>query len=133
MKVDGGNRLIRKLRELPKAQREHVAKAIERNTRQGVRVAKVLAPVKSGKTKSLIEARFADEGMTGIVEVVDPAAPRPLKDRQYSIEHGRKGGEHGTTEGAHFVRTTRQYLGKKHKASIARAVKKAAKEVAGNG
>lgn len=133
MRLEGTERLRRKLKQLPKATRKHVTRAVERNTKEGVRVAKVLAPELSGETKARITARFEEEGMVGIVEAIDPQAPRDEKDRQYSIEHGRDKGERGTTQGARYMAQTRSYMAKKAKASIKRAINKAAKEVAGNG
>lgn len=124
--------MARKMQKLPKEIRTDVVKSVKRNTDQGARVARILAPVLSGETKAKILARFAAGGMVGIVEAIDPNAPRPEKDRAYSIEHGRKKGTRGETEGAHHIRQTRSYMAKRAKRSIARAVRKAAKRVAGN-
>lgn len=131
MRITGGRRLRRQLSELPERTRDHITRAIQRNVRQGVRVAKVLAPVDSGQTKEDIEGFLpaTGGGLVGVVEVIASNAPRTEKDRAYSIEHGRKQGKHGTTEGAHHMRRTRQYLGKKFKASIKAAIRKAAREV----
>ncbi|MFG6535554.1 hypothetical protein ACGYK5_17150 [Sulfitobacter sp. 1A16787] len=120
------------MRKLPVEVRADVVKAIERNTKQGVRVARVLAPDVSGRTKREIMARFTAGGMVGIVEAIDPQAPREEKDRAYSIEHGRKKGDRGTTEGTEHMHTTRSYMAERAKKSVARAVRKAAKRVAGN-
>lgn len=128
MTIEHPGRLGRKLQALKGKARGHVTRAIARNTREGARVAKVLAPNVTGETREGITTRFTDEGMTGIVEVIDPKAPRAEKDRAYSIEHGRKEGDHGTTEGYEFVRRTRQFLGTKHKRSIKAAINRAAKE-----
>ncbi|MBY6138529.1 hypothetical protein KUV26_03695 [Leisingera daeponensis] len=132
MKVES-TRLIRQLEKLPDAQRKHVTGAIQKSTEEGARVARVLAPDVTGETREQITTQYHDGGMVGEVVVIASDAPRAEKDRAYSIEHGRKRGDRGTTEGSHHVHRTRQYLGKKHRNRIKRAVKKAAKEVAGNG
>lgn len=130
MRIEGGKKLRHQLKSLKGKARDHVVRAIARNTKEGVRVAKVLAPERTGQTKRDITARFYDGGMTGVVQAIDPDADRPAKDRAYSIEHGRKKGEHGTTAGAHHMHRTRQFLAKKHKRSIKSAVNRAAKEAA---
>lgn len=133
MKMTGGPRLRRQLSQLKTSERKHVTKAIRTSTEEGVRVAKVLAPERSGQTKREIVADYKDEGMTGIVVAIDSSAPRAEKDRAYSIEHGRKKGNRGRTEGAHYIHRTRQYLGKKLKNRVKRAINKAAKEAARRG
>ncbi|QBR35406.1 hypothetical protein ETW23_03880 [Leisingera sp. NJS201] len=132
MKTDAA-KLIKKLKQLPGAQRKHITSAIQKSTEEGARVARVLAPEVTGETRDGITTEYRDDGMTGEVVVIASDAPREEKDRAYSIEHGRKKGGRGTTEGFHHVHRTRQFLGKKHRNRIKRAVKKAAKEVAGNG
>lgn len=133
MKYADGRKLRRQLKSLKGATRKHVTDAIEKSTHEGVRVAKVLAPDVSGETKQEIRAEFKDQGMVGEVVAIDSDASRGDKDRAYSIEHGRKVGVHGTTEGSHHIHRTRQYLGKKHKNRIRRAIRKAAKEVVTHG
>lgn len=133
MKVEGHDRLIRKLAALPDAQRDHIRKAIATSTEEGARVARVLSPDVTGKTRGQITTEYHDNGMVGEVVVIASDASRREKDRAYSIEHGRKKGGQGTTEGSHHVRRTRQYLAKKFRSRISRAVRKAAKEVANRG
>ncbi|MCG7626051.1 hypothetical protein [Epibacterium sp. Ofav1-8] len=133
MKVEGHKKLIRKLSALPDAQRGHVRKAIATSTEEGARVARVLAPNTTGETRDEITTEYHDNGMMGEVVVIASDAPQADKDRAYSIEHGRKKGDRGTTEGSHHVQRTRQYLGKKFRNRISRAVRKAAKEVASRG
>lgn len=128
MKVDA-KKLLRQMDDLPDAQRAHLRKAIRQNVDEGARVAKTLAPNVTGETRDRITTEFAPDGLSGVVVVIDSDAPRPEKDRAYSIEHGRKQGDHGTTEGHHFVWATRQYLAKKFKGRISRAINKAVKEV----
>lgn len=129
MKVAGAKKLMRQLGQLPEVQRAHVVKAIAKSTAEGARVARTLAPDETGETRADITEEFRNGGMTGEVVVIATGASQADKDRAYSIEHGRKKGGRGTTEGYHFVQRTRQYLGKKHRARIKRAIKKAAKEV----
>ena len=72
-----------------------------------------------------------DDG--GEVVVIDSGASKAEKDRAYSIEHGRKRGDRGTTEGFHYVQRTKQFLRKKWAGRIKRAMNKAAKEAARHG
>lgn len=130
MRLQGAGRLRRKLSDLKGTERAHVTKAVRRNTEAGVRTAKVLAPNTTGRTRSEIKARYREGGLVGIVEAIDPGAPRKEKDRAYSIEHGRKRGLHGTTAGYHHMHRTRQFLGKRWKSSLKRAMNKAIKEAA---
>jgi hypothetical protein len=125
--------LIRQLRALPEVQRKHVAKAIRLNTEEGARVARTLAPNVTGQTRDSITAKISADGMRGEVVVIPSDAPRKNKDRAYSIEYGRKAGKRGQTVGYNYVWRTRQYLSKKFRGRIRRAVNKAAKEVAGRG
>lgn len=133
MKVTGSKKLIRQLGDLPEATRGQLVKAIAKSTEEGARVARVLAPDTTGETRDGITTEYRDGGLTGEVVVVASDAPRAEKDRAYSIEHGRKKGSRGTTEGYHHVRRTRQYLGKKWQGRIKRAVNKAVKEVSRSG
>lgn len=133
MRLEGAARLKRKLKKLPANVRAEVRPVVARQTQQGARVARILAPDLSGETRQKITPRFADEGMVGIVEAIDPQAPRAEKDRQYAIEHGRKKGQRGTTEGKKFMRQTRSYMAKKANAAIKRAISKAIKKAAQHG
>lgn len=132
MKVDA-RRLIRALSDLPEAQKKHVRKAVRKNTEEGARVVSRLAPNVTGRTRAEIGTKFHDDGMTGEIVVVDSDAPRKDKDRAYSIEHGRSGGPRGPMAGFHHVRSTKVYLGKRWKGRVARAIRRAVKEVSGNG
>lgn len=132
MKVQSA-KLIRQLKKLPDVQRGYVQKAIATSTEEGARVAKTLAPNVTGETRDEITTEYSEGGMVGTVVVIASDAPREEKDRAYSIEHGRKNGDRGTTAGSHHVHRTRQYLGKKHRARIKRAVNKAAREVTNGG
>lgn len=133
MKIERAGIAARKLRALPMAIRADVAKAIEAGTEEGARIARTLAPNQTGRTRAEIHTEYRDGGMVGEVVVIDSGAPRAEKDRAYSIEHGRKAGAHGTTEGYHFVKMTRAYMAKKNRARVKRAINKAVKRVSGNG
>lgn len=129
MKILGAKKAAQKLRALPDKQRDHVVRAIRRNAEQGAKVARTLAPNVTGETRARITTAYYDEGMVGEVVAIDSDAPRPEKDKVYSIHYGRKRGERGTTTGYLYMTRTRQYLGKRFRNSIKRAVKKAAREV----
>lgn len=130
MKVLGAKKLGRQLQELPEAQKDHIGRAIRLNVAEGARIAKTLAPVRDGDTRDNITTEFSADGLEGTVLVIESDAPRAEKDKAYSVEHGRKSGDRGTTEGAHYMWNTRKYLAKKFKGRISRALKRAAKEVA---
>lgn len=129
MKVTGHKKLARQLGSLPAATRANVAKAIAKSTEEGARVARTLAPSTTNETRDAITTEYSNHGLTGVVVVVASDTSREEKDKRYSIEHGRKKGDRGTTEGYHFVHRTRQYLGKKNRARIKRAIRKAVREV----
>jgi len=129
MKITGAKKLARQLGDLPDASRAHIQKAIRLNVEEGARVARTLAPVLSGETRDQITTEFALDGMSGTVLIIDNDAAQADKDRAYAIEHGRKAGDRGTTQGAHYAWRTRAYLAKKFKNRIARAIRRAAREV----
>lgn len=133
MRIEGGDKLRRQLRALKGTARKHVVKAIRTGTEEGARIAKVLAPDVTGETRDRITTEYKDEGMHGEVVVIATNTPRHIKDKYYSIEHGRKEGDHGTTEGVHFVHRTRSYLAKKNRNRMRRALRLAVKEAAGRG
>lgn len=129
MKVDA-KKLIRQMAKLPSAQRAHIIKAVGKSAEEGASVARTLAPDTTGETRDDITTIYREGGMVAEVVVIDSDAPQDDKNRAYSIEHGRKKGAYGTTEGYHHVHRTRQYLSKRFKGRIRRAINKAAKEVA---
>jgi hypothetical protein len=129
MKVDS-KKLIRQMRKLPDVSRAHIIKAVAKSVEEGASVARTLAPDTTGETRDAITTVYREGGMVAEIVVIDSDAPQVDKNRAYSIEHGRKKGDRGTTEGYHHVHRTRQYLGKRFKGRIRRAINKAAKEVA---
>lgn len=129
MRVEGDKKLIRQLKDLPEASKRNIRKAIKRNAQAGERVALTLAPDVTHETKGNIHVEYARDGMGAEISAIRSDAPREDKDRAYSIEWGRKAGNRGVTEGYSFMWRTRQFLGKRFKNSIRRAIRKAAKEV----
>ncbi|MFG6550298.1 hypothetical protein ACGYLV_14655 [Sulfitobacter sp. M21595] len=129
MKMTGDKKLMRQLKALPENARSHLATAMRRNIEEGEKIANVLAPDVTHETRGNIYSELKDDGLTGIVYAIPSDAPQEDKDRAYSIEHGRKKGNRGTTEGHKYMWQTRQYLQKKFRGRMRRAVKKAVKEV----
>lgn len=126
MKVEG-KKLLAQLGKLPDAQRAEMVKVIAKNTHEAAQVTRTLAPSQSGKTRDDIAVTFRDGGLTGEVVVIASDASKADKDRAYSIEHGRKKGDRGSTEGYHHVYQARKYLGKKFAGRVRRALNKAVK------
>ncbi len=129
MKLTGDKKLMRQLKALPENARSHLTTAMRRNIEEGEKIANVLAPDVTHETRGNIYSELKDDGLTGIVYAIPSDAPQEDKDRAYSIEHGRKAGNRGTTEGHKYMWQTRQYLQKKFRGRMRRAVKKAVKEV----
>jgi hypothetical protein len=119
---------MRKLKALPPRARGHIGTAMRRNVEEGERVATTLAPDATHETRGLIHGELRDDGLTGIILAIPNGAPQEDKDRQYSIEHGRKRGNRGTTPAFKYMWQTRLYLAKKFRGRIRRAVRKAIKD-----
>lgn len=128
MKVES-KKLLSQMRRLPDEQRAQLRKVIAKNTHEAAQVTRTLAPDVSGETRDNITVEFRDGGMTGEVVVIASDAPRAEKDRAYSIEHGRKAGDHGTTEGYHHVHQARQFTAKKFSGRVRRALNKAVRSL----
>ena len=86
MKFTGGKRLARKLSQLPEASRNNLRKTIQRNTEEGARVARALAPMREGETKADIHTLYDLDGMKGSVEAAQP--DRESQIRAKAIEFG---------------------------------------------
>lgn len=123
MRISGHKQLNKKLKKLPVATRAHMVKSIERNVKEGVKVARTLVPEDTGEHKGWIHAKFDDEGLTGSVEAAPPEKEAQIASR--ALEFGRKESGKGARP---YMMPTQAYLAKKHKNSIKRAVKKAARE-----
>jgi hypothetical protein len=126
LKVEG-KKLLGQMARLSTAQRAEMVKVISKNTHEAAQVTRMLAPSQSNKTREDITTVFRDGGLTGEVVVIASDASKADKDRAYSIEHGRKAGDKGTTEGYHHVYQARKYLGKKFAGRVRRAIKKTIK------
>ena len=126
MKIHGGHRLAKQLRNMPKTIEAHVVKAIKRNTEQAARTARSLVPVKSGELKAWIFTKYDDNGLTGSVE----AAP-PTKDAQKkakAVEFGREKGNRGKTAAQPYIRLAQRMQRKKFQTSIKSAVRRGMKD-----
>lgn len=128
MKVES-KKLLAQMGRLPEAERAAIRKVIAKSTHEAAQVARTLAPDQSGETREKITTVFRDGGLTGEVVVIASDAPKAEKDRAYSIEHGRKAGKRGVTEGYHHVYQTRKYLGKKFAGRVRRALNKAVRKL----
>ena len=126
MKIHGGNRLAKQIRNMPKTIQVHVVKAIKRNTEQAARTARSLVPVKSGELKAWIFTKYDDNGLTGSVE----AAP-PTKDAQKkakAVEFGREKGNRGKTAAQPYIRLAQKMQRKKFQTGIKSAVRRGMKD-----
>lgn len=132
MKVEGAPRLMRQLRALPVAQRKHVSDAIAKSGKEGARLAARLAPEVEGDLKESIRVKTAPDGMSA--KIIAGEATKRGQIKAHTVEGGR-GAETrgGYMAAAHYLGTARKYLAKRHKSRIARAIRKAAKEVAARG
>ena len=124
--LTGDKALIRKLSQLQPKTRAMLQRTIQRNTEEGARVARALAPAKTGETKADIFTQYSLDGMKGSVEAAQPTKEAQIRAK--AIEFGRKSGIRGTTAPQPYIRPTQEFLGKKFGRSIRRAVKKAARE-----
>lgn len=132
MKIENTGRIQRKLKALPDEIRLDVTKELSNQTHRGARVATTLAPDVTHETRGNIHPVISDDGMRGEIVAIRSDAPREDKDRAYSIEHGRKKGQRGTTAGYHYMKRTRQYLRKRWRDAMLRVVRKAARRAMKN-
>jgi hypothetical protein len=124
MRVTGGKKLGKQLRDLPDDVRAEVDKAIRRNTEAGARLARQLVPVDSGELKGWIFTKYdQQDGLRGSVEAAPPTKEAQIKAR--SVEFGRSKGDRGTTNPAPYMRLMQNHLGKRFKNSIRAAIRKA--------
>jgi hypothetical protein len=132
LRIEGAESLIRKLKALPKAQRDKIARAQLRSANEAKRVLQVMIPRKSGELADSVEVVVEDGGLRVAVEVGEDN--RDSKIQAYTLEGGRDAGTRGGhMEAQPYAQPTRQYLGKKHKARLKRAVRQAIKETGQNG
>jgi hypothetical protein len=132
MKVADSKKLIRQMRQLPAAQRRHIAAMQIKSAQEGVRVAKILVPRADGDLAETINYYVKDDGLTVIIKAGELTKDGQIKAN--TVEGGRDAGTRGGAMAAQpFIGPTRSYLAKKHKARLSRAINKAAKEVVGGG
>lgn len=124
MRVTGGKKLGKQLRDLPDDVRAEVDKAIRRNTEAGARLARQLVPVESGELKGWIHTKYdQQDGLRGSVEAAPPTKEAQIKAR--SVEFGRSKGDRGSTSPAPYMRIMQKHLGKRFRNSIRAAIRKA--------
>ncbi len=129
-------------KKLPRKQRKNIGNAIRKSVREGVRLARVMAPVDEGDLKRGIHAKFEIEENAFVGSVEAAPARRDPQVKALSVEFGRTYSsgkkrqamshvfkQTGTTDEFPFIRRTQKILGKKHRARVTRAMNKAAKEL----
>lgn len=122
-------KLKRTMKAVPLEVQSEVRRAVVKNLSEGVKVAKTLAPDVSGETKADIFAKYDADGLGGSIE----AAPSDKESqiRSKAIEFGRKQGDRGTTDPQPYIRPTQNYLEKRFKGRISRAIRKGVKAAGG--
>lgn len=141
MKVEAKG-LQNAFKKLPRKQRKYIGDAIRKSVHEGVRLARVMAPVDTGELKRGIHAKFDIEENAFVGSVEAAPARREPQVKALSVEFGRtyssgkkrQQSSHvfkqtGTTDEVPFMRRTQKILGKKHRARVKRAMNKAAKEL----
>lgn len=126
MRITGDKKLRAQLAALPVKAQHRVAQAIKRNTEEGARVARALAPVREGYTKGDIFTQYEPDGMRASVEAAGPTRDEQIRAR--SIEHGRKNGERGQTAPQPYIQPAQAFVGRKFGRSIKNAVRRALKD-----
>ena len=141
--------------KLPKAQRKRIGDAIRKSVFEGVRLARVQAPVDTGALQRGIHAKFqvTPNAFVGSVEAAPPDKASQIKalavefGRSYPPKRSRRSGaktmkssrkliftsagsrDTGETQPVPFMRRTQQILGAKHANRVRYAMRKAAQEV----
>jgi hypothetical protein len=132
MKIQGDKALIRKLRDLPRAQRDNIRAVQAKNGAEGVRVAKTLVAKATGGQASTIKFELSDDGM--VCEIVAGGDTKRGRIQANTLEGGRDANAQGGAMAAQpFIGPTRSYLAKKFKGRIQRAIRAAIKEVGARG
>ena len=127
--ITGMKQLKRTMKAMPREVKNEVRLAVGKNLTEGVKIAKVLAPDVTGETKAGIFAKFDIDGLGGSIEAAqdDKASQIEVKAKEF----GRKNGDRGTTTPQPFIRPTQEYLGKRFRGRIARAINKGMKAASG--
>jgi len=142
MRLLGGKKLARQIRDLPDSVRAELTVSINRQVSKGVRIAKVLAPVDTGELKAGIhgEVKVTKNGIYGIINAASADKDAQIKAR--AVEFGRTnarssagtrlnaGAATGSTGAQPYIRPTQAYLAKTYKAAIKRSIKKAVRSAA---
>lgn len=131
MMLTGHEKLIRQMKAIPQEVRDKVSAAIKKSTEETANVARTLAPVQTGETKSMIFTKYAEDGMSASVEAAPDTKEAQKKTR--AIEFGRRKGNRGTTEPHPYIRRAQAYTAKKFKDSVKRAMTKALKDATNGG
>lgn len=125
MKLFGADKLVKQMRAVPAEVRVAVSAAVKKGTEETANIARTLAPVSTGETKSMIFTKYSDDGMSASVEAAPETKDEQIKTR--AIEFGRRKGNKGTTQAHSYIRRAQAYTAKKFKASVKRAMNKALK------
>ena len=126
MKVEGAQKLIKQLSDMPKAVERNLVKSIRLNTEQAAKNARRLVPVKSGELKGWIHTVYEADGLTSSVEAAPPN--KEAQTKANAVEFGRKKGQRGTTSAQPYIRLAQKLQWKKFKTSIKSAVRRGMKE-----
>ncbi len=125
----GMKKLKRTMQKAPAAVRAEARKAVVKSVNEGVALAKTLAPDVTGVTKANIRAKYDADFLAGSVEAA--AAEKQEQVRAKAIEFGRKKGEKGTTDPHPYIQPTQEYLGKRFKNRVSRAIRKGVRSAGG--
>jgi len=143
MRVEGGKRLSRQLKNLPVEVRSEVSKTIRRNTEAGARLARRLVPFDTGELKGWIHTKYDSGGMRGSIEAAPETKKAQTKAR--AVEFGRKNARTawgtrtkaiastGQTAARPYMRIMQRLLGKRFRGSIKGAIRKAAQRTVSSG
>lgn len=125
----GMKKLKRTLRNAPVKVQDEARKAVFKNTAEGVRVAKTLAPDVTGTTRDSIHAKYSADRLVGSVEAGQPT--KEEQTRAKAIEFGRKQGAGGkirtnrvNVPAKPFIRPAQEYLEKRFRGRLSRAINK---------
>lgn len=125
----GMKQLKRTMQKAPAAVRVEARKAVIKSVTEGVALAKTLAPDVSGETKANIRAKYDTDFLAGSVEAAASAKQEQIRAK--AIEFGRKKGDKGTADPHPYIQPTQEYLGKRFKGRVSRAIRKGVRAAGG--
>lgn len=133
MKIEGADRLARKLKRLPDKQRAAIAAVIVKSAEEAERTAGILVPIgETGDLAETIHTEYSADGLSAELVAGDDTKTGQIKAR--AVEGGRAAGSKtGAMDARPYIGPTRALLAKKFKGRLKRAMNKAAKEVANGG